>query len=183
MLSIVFSVILQCMVIFLFLNETVSTILTFVGTHQQLLLSVSGTLQELSLREWPQIHKTVRSLGSRCADNPYFWVCSSQTVDHCMLPRRRHTVGGQFIHDLSLLPLDQKMVVLVSGRSTDEKAACHTSKPYRLPGLSPWLSDCLQRASGSIGLCLTGCTFLLQYTRSARGYPHNSALYRYWALI
>lgn len=70
MLSIVLSVILQCMVIFLFVNETVATILTFVGTHQQLLLSVPGTLQELSLRGWPQIHKTVRSLGSRYAENP-----------------------------------------------------------------------------------------------------------------
>lgn len=70
MLSIILSVVLQCMVIFLFLNETVSTILTFVGTHQQLLLSVPGTLQELSLRGWPRIHKSVRTLGFRYAENP-----------------------------------------------------------------------------------------------------------------
>lgn len=52
-----------------------------------------------------------------------------------MLLRRRHTVGSQFIHDLSLLSLDQEVVVLVSGHSTAEKAACHAPKPYHLPGL------------------------------------------------
>lgn len=44
------SSLLQGMVFFLFLNETASTILTFVGTHQQLLLSKPGSLASLSLR-------------------------------------------------------------------------------------------------------------------------------------
>ncbi|KAK9898789.1 hypothetical protein P389DRAFT_38882 [Cystobasidium minutum MCA 4210] len=43
------SSLLQGVVFFLFLNETASTILTFVGTHQQLLLSKPGSLASLSL--------------------------------------------------------------------------------------------------------------------------------------
>lgn len=55
---------LQGFVICLSLNETASTIIAFVAVHQQILLSVPGTLESLSLRKSSRTGKSVSSDGS-----------------------------------------------------------------------------------------------------------------------